>query len=374
MAIRKCVALAGSVSTSPSNDYRQPPVRYHYAATGTKWIRFFAFWHYAHPGSMYYDPNYIAALDANIRQARADGLKVMLTSAGLPTPAVAGQTGKGAPETAQVQAPLDVTINSPWGQWIAFLINRYGRYGSQRVDDNTWVEFLEICNEPNYQMWPQQDNSGIQIMACKVATMMQTSRTIRATAANNQILLAGPALADGRGPSDEHHTNIYDFVGNLLPQLNIIGWQPDIAFAWSQHSYSDCQYPRLALPADQYDTRPDVNRGQLVRRQLAAWGNWSGWPSGNTASPSMLLTEGCARIGATEGGIVDDQVQNTRIANWLGYIYNSAIGDGIGMVTNYQFITSSGFDSGLVKNNGPEPTKSGDARPAYSTWAYYPSQ
>ncbi len=115
------------------------------------------------------DPVRIAALDAHIASARRDGLRVVLTPYRFPT--WANGTDKLTPEqltatmsdrkfqndpdtkakTLLFRYPDDLSETGAWGRWTSLLVARYGRDSSSKPSPDTWVDFLEVCTEPNRQ-------------------------------------------------------------------------------------------------------------------------------------------------------------------------------------------------------------------------------
>src|SRR3954470_13229739 len=172
----------------------------------------------------------IAALDAQIAQAKADGLKVILTSYRFPTWAngtdrlTDAQLAATMPDrrtstesdakakTLLFRYPDDVSAPSAWGQWIALLVARYSANSRTRPNSRAVIDFLELCNEPNLQWWPQQVPSttgdpyaqGTIVVHDVVVRMFQTAAAITAPYGSAPGLMgpgtagAPPAWARGR--------------------------------------------------------------------------------------------------------------------------------------------------------------------------------
>lgn len=268
-------------------------------------------------------------------------------------------------------APADVSVSSDWGHWIAYLFDRYGQGGSGAPNGSMWVEFLEIVNEPNLQMWPQQPSASdtTRIMHCQVGQMMQTAQVIQQSRPGNALLLCGPALSDYVGANGPSFTNVVDFVDALLPYFDSIGFRPTIRFGFSQHNYVDVERGRWSMPASPSDTAASVNRGQLSRQKLIAWAKWTGWSGGSPADPGILLTEGGARLASVQVG--NNLTTQSNLLNGALQVLTSglAVAKGMGMLTNYGLYgTMDSNDAGLRDFYPP-----GTARPAYGTWKAYPS-
>src|SRR3954453_15822420 len=79
--LRKMIVLgpAGTLYPGSTQDYRFYNNRQWTLQTGTRWIRLWADWPTLMPPRGQFDAARLAALDAQIAQAKADGLKFMLT-------------------------------------------------------------------------------------------------------------------------------------------------------------------------------------------------------------------------------------------------------------------------------------------------------
>lgn len=364
----RCVTLGASGVISPGGlqDYRSSRGFLH--ATGTRWVRLWADWPSLQPES-FLPPNFgsgawrLDALDRQIAQANADGVRVILASyrfppwangtAGLIPPADAvyelpdrvpafGYTG--APKDLLFRLPSDVGLGSAWARWIEFLIARYGEA----------IAALELVNEPNSQVWPLQGPSpttdpygpGAITIHRVVAQMFVTAQTLAARHPRAPLLM-GPATSDGTGDSRlaiGYHT----FTELLLDELARIGFVAGPGFAWSHHNYTDVEQ---AL---------DTTRAANVSELLAA--RWTGLPR-------LFIPEGGARLTRIA------QLYETLDPDELRRIQAQLIernarlmsgGAGVAMIGQYLFVTDPSFDSGLCELDGT-------ARPAFSTWGALPS-
>jgi hypothetical protein len=222
----------------------------------------------AAPGSAH-----LAALDAQIAQANADGCEVALTlyqafpawtrrpDAPLPPPALAHR----AP------VPADLTPNGPWAWFVAALCARYARGGIGNPL-GAEIAWLQPMNEPNLTWWPQRDAAlpGGTI-AGAVAELARTAAAVAAATPGGPGLLL-PATADVVSVASDRGTPWDVFSEELL--LALSGWQPGVPVGWAHHNYADVKH------GPQADGRWRVER--LLELQAA-----HGWPE-----PSVWLTEG----------------------------------------------------------------------------------
>src|ERR671923_1005564 len=104
-------------------------------------------------------------------------------------------------------------------------MDRYGGYGRGLV--------LEIMNEPNGQLWPQQGPSrtgdpygpGEPTVGSHVAEMIATAGALSAER-GNPIRLAGPALSDRARPADRLFTPLEAAIPQTLGALDGRGFPP----------------------------------------------------------------------------------------------------------------------------------------------------
>lgn len=240
----------------------------------------------------------LAALDAQIAQASADGCDVALTLyQSFPAwthPSVAldplrdpAAGGPGYPELGQdglahdARIPDDLGPNGPWAWFVAFLCARYARGGAGNPA-GAEIDWLQPMNEPNLTWWPQRSPllPGGTI-AGAVAELARTAGAIAAaTPGGPGLLLPGTAdvvsAASGRGtPWDA-------FSDELLGRLR--GWEPGVPVGWAHHNYADVKHGR------EDDGRWRVER--LLELQAA-----HGWPE-----PSVWLTEGGYQFAVRRDG------------------------------------------------------------------------
>lgn len=401
-------------------DYRYWNNPYHIANTGTTWVRFWARWPTLQP-----DPNLMPdhpsspakakfdAFDAQVNQARADGKNVIIVSYQFPRWANGtSHLAYGSPEeidfghqdrmsstqyyawegagrpwdTAgsykrkdlEFRIPSSLGTDSPWARWLGFLINRYRNYGDGRV------VALEMCNEPNLQMWPLMLSSstssrwdnGENNSDCDVATMMQTAQTV-ASNYGWPCYLMGPGEAD----TTEHHRRRVPynmFVDDLLNLLDQLAFKAHPMFLWSHHNYEDVLWDRADNPANSLKGK-SPNFTADVRRKLV--NRWSGWPQDGVQknNPGIFITEGGVNIDTipsvygstmTDSQILSKQAELIQ-RTWNRHFTDWNEGAGVAMLSNYMMYTTNVYNSGLREKvvNGVE----GAARPAYNTWKSLPS-
>jgi hypothetical protein len=332
--LERGVALGPFFAGRPEQRYESN--RHRLAETGTTWVRFWADWPRLQPqpelpphaGTA---AHVVAALDAQIDMARADGHKVMLTAWRFPRWAngtLGATVGRVEPE---YRLPGDLSPDGAWARWIDYLLGRY----SGRIDA------LEIMNEPNLQMWPQRGVVGA------VADMMETALEV-ASGYDDAPLLVAPATGDTVERS-EFRTPYDSFTRALLARLEERRFRPGARFAWSHHNYTDVES----------DLAGSFNRAAHVRAMLAA-GRWGG-------RPELLITESGARpaVVAERFGLPPDQAllgQAEVLRRNLWRMTVGPEGEGVALLCQYLFVTDYFYDSGLCELDGTP-------RPAYFAWA-----
>lgn len=412
--LRKSIALGagGTIYPGSEQDYR-----YGLAGTTnrslilaapnpTRWVRLWADWPtlqpcYGYPPAVnpptsayggnneplpnpYHPPSYYTqALDAQIAQARADGVGVILTAYRFPrwcnggtrAQYAASEQAHGVNKDVRFAFPDDVTPESPWGQWIKFLAARYNRFNT--VNPAAYAAVLEIVNEPNLQCWPQRQSAGLAIAHCTVSNMFHTAQEITALY-SNEPLLAGPATADPTARGDEWSKTGYGFFTlDLINMLNATAFNGRDKFIWTQHNYNDVTFdhgPNSTAPdADTNDfEKRNTNRANDVRRFLV--GRWTGWPYADATRPFIWLTEGGVQrekltrapwnLGSTAA--VNAKQQELLSRAW-DRMSSASESPGISMFSNYLLYSATTFDSGLRNFDGTN-------RPAYDPeWKSFPS-
>ena len=350
-------------------------------ATGARWVRLWIRWDKAQlyppgfvPTSALDSPlndypscgtgcgfRYIEAMDAQVAAARAAGLNVVLATWHYPrwsngtarVPADWAREDRGeATDPVERLKPLEWRLplgqlgpQQHYGRWLDWLLGRYGRYGRGLA--------LEIMNEPNHQLWPQQAPSassdpygaGELTLDDHVAEMMNTARSVSA-AHGHPILIAGPGLSDRSGDDTRLMTGYDSAVRGILAKLTEGDWGE--SFVWSHHNYADIEHD-VARPT----------RAELVRSRLV--GRWRG--RGAPHDPAIWLTEGGARLGQVEATDLAGQAELVR-RSWQ----RMTAAPGVEMWTNYL------LSANLVANSGLRGARSsgGARRPVWDTFAGFP--
>ena len=391
--LRRCVSLGASGVISPGGSQDYASNSGYMKETGTRWTRFWADWPSLQPESNLRPDQgsgsaRLKALDRQIAAANADGVSVILTvwrfprwangTASLTATADAGyqlwdRISKGADpagrKALEFKLPGDLSANSAYGKFLDFLIARYNSGNRSRPGT---VAALEVCNEPNLQVWPQQGpsttadpyGSGAITVQQPIAAMFTTARTVNVRY-GSRMLLMGPGTADRTGNS-RTATDYATATKNLLSELTRTGFKATASFAWSHHNYTDVEYDQGAGSSLGRTT----NRAAAVRQMLV--GVWPGWPSGSAANPGLALTEGGARLNklASVYGITGPSQLLAKQAsvlqsNW-NRMYLGPDGVGVGILTWYLYFTDVNFDDGLCEVDGTR-------RPVYSGWRGLPS-
>jgi hypothetical protein len=379
--LRKCVAMDSLNNGGDVEDLRVNGNLDKLLALGTRWVRIWIRWDKAQlyppafvpiteldgplndagicgPGCGF---RYIQAIDAQIDLARAVGLNVILTTWFFPRwanetadkPADWAREDRGSPT-----APLDRLKPLEWripigqlgttghyGGWLGWLMDRYRGYGRGLV--------LEIMNEPNGQLWPQQGPSqtedpygpGELTVGSHVAEMIATAGALSAER-GNPLRLAGPALSDRARPPDRLFTPLETAIPQTLSALDDRGFPPTPTFAWSHHNYSDVE-----------QDLPSPTRAELARDLLRE--GWRG--RGGPSDPRVWLTEGGARLGSGEVTDLTKQAQLVASA-WT----RMSEAQGIEMFSNYLMYADPVANSGLCEADGTP-------RPVWDAFRGFPS-
>jgi hypothetical protein len=420
------------------------------AESGATWVRFWVDWPSYQPSDLPQPPDFtfknivnledacspnyietddrteglIRSLDAEIKKAKGSGLRIILTTRRFPLWATFPNS-IFLPEDDQLfVAPTDLGINSAWGRWVAFLVNRYG-FSPAKNESKRYIDFLEVTNEPNLEMLPQRG------MPDKVARMFATAQTIVRNH-KNSVKLAGPGTSDiegrickGEERVSQAGTPYNEFTRELLKSLRRIGFMADDNFAWSHHNYRDVECDRNGRV--EFNGHGDIMKPDYPRTNSVAWVRamlvtgigkksryvWTGWPA--KTNPQLLITEGGARLNGiakkyprlVSGKKTDaEKVENLKLKQKelirlnFDRMAGTRLGKGIAMVSNYLTYTDPCFDSGLFAYIGscpdawnaeqrnrckrPVPGKplpvldlctggGGAPRPAYDMWKLLPS-
>jgi hypothetical protein len=395
------VGPGGVIDPGSAQDYRVYGNRTYLSETQTGWIRMWADWPSLQPDGRYRvddprSPGYakLQALDDQIRQACADGLRVMLMPYRHPRWAngtatlVPGSDAEIAFEAADRMSPsawskyvaagrnaafynpsrraLEYRVPSEgypldgaWSRFFEFLMRRY-HYG-QRASGR-FVHGFELVNEPNYQLWPQRvpSTSGDPFalsplrIGGMVAQLLKTAQAVSARVGHTTTLYA-PSSSD-TDTGSRIVTRYDEFTTALLDAFPAARYAAHSKQAWSHHNYLDVE-GRV------------TTRIQAVRTRLA--GRWAGYAEGGV--PTVFVTEGGARIAKmrTLYPAEDPLVAQAKCLQTAWSVHSAAGGGGAGvaMLAQYLLYGDPNFDCGLL-----EPAPSTVKRPAYSTWTSFPKR
>jgi hypothetical protein len=229
-----------------------------------------------------------------------------------------------------------------YGRWIDWLVRRYAEHGPDLV--------LELMNEPNHQLWPQQGPSttgdpygpGPRVIDSHVAEMMNTACAV-SEAHGHPIRLAGPALSDRDGSDNRLMTRFTTLSPEILSRLDGLRFPATPSFVWTHHNYTDVE-------------RGSPSPSGVERLRAHLRGRWRG--RGGRGDPRIWLTEGGARLGSGLATDLDRQAALVR-RNWRRM---RALG-GVEVWTNYLLYSHPTADSGLreSRESGGAPRPVWDA-------------
>jgi Cellulase (glycosyl hydrolase family 5) len=285
---------------------------------------------------------YIQSIDAQVAQARAAGLRVILTTwhfprwangtEGVPDDWAREDRGWARTPVAQLKAmeyrvPVgQLGPDGHYGRWIDWLVRRYGEHGEDLV--------LELMNEPNHQLWPQQGPSttgdpygpGPRVIDSYVAEMMNTARAV-SEAHGHPIRIAGPAMTDRDGSDNRLMTRFTTLAPEILSRLDSQRFPSTPSFVWTHHNYTDVERGS-----------PSPSGVEELRARLR--GRWRG--RGGRGNPRIWLTEGGARLGS---GLATDLERQAALVrrNWR----RMRAARGVELWTNYLLYSDPTADSGL---------------------------
>jgi hypothetical protein len=382
--LRKCIAMDSLNNGGDVEDLRVNGNLEKLLALGIRWVRIWIRWDKAQLYPSVFVPmtevdgplnnaavcgsgcgfGYVQAIDEQIALARAAGLNVILTTWFFPRwandtadkPADWAREDRGSATTPlEHLKPLEWRIpigqlgtTGHYGRWLAWLMDRYGGYGRGLV--------LEIVNEPNGQLWPQQGPSatadpygpGESTVGAHVAEMIATARALSAER-GHRIQVAAPALSDRARPDDRLFTTLETAVPETLAALDGQGFPSTPSFIWTHHNYSDIE-----------NDVPSPTRAEAVRDLLR--GRWRG--RGGPADPRVWLTEGGARLGSGEVSDLSMQAE-LLAASWT----RMSAAEGIELFSNYLMyadpVANSGLCDSIVTGGAP--------RPAWEVFRSFPS-
>jgi hypothetical protein len=352
--------------------------------SGTSWVKLWVSWHALQQNyeprsreDAWFDLNmapggqaWLWRLDRQVRAAQDDGRGVMLAIYHAhPTWASGARTAARDPSRPPAhRVPGDLSTEGPWGWFVEYLCARYnGRinpvgphrpYPGERASSRlaatgnplgARIDALEICNEPNILLWPQDGLPGA------VASMIR-SAAVLSERHDGPIVLA-PSTVDAPDPGEVQdpgsRTDWRTFTSRLLRELR--SFRPPLPVGWSHHNYRD-----TARGPSAQESRANALLG-LLREE-----RWPGWDG------RLWLTEGGVNLFPDQDGRTAQREQARRITS--NFEQMRKLPD-VFMWTQHAIHdeTGSDFKSGLRGEfrYGPDPGPA-PARPALSAWARLP--
>jgi hypothetical protein len=296
-------------------------------------IRFWVDWPFVQPDPFHAldDPAnpglpYVAALDAQVDAAIADGLQVILLPYRYPF-WVNGEKRHFHGRSPEWRLPD--SGHGPYSPWAGFVEALWARYAGR-------MSHFEVINEPNLQVWPQDG------VAERTAWMIATVDAIARRHDNAATCLA-PSISDAESDRPALITPRRPFVATLLDALDRRGFAGGDHWVWSFHNYNDAE-----LGGD---------RVGALRAQIA--GRWRGRRAAD-GGPLVYATEGGVRLmgvrrryGTTFSRRRQLVEQAAMLADALAR-YERA--PGVGLFTQYTICAEPGYDCGLREADGsPRP-------------------
>ena len=386
-ALRKGISLSGPApvrSGRHPNDYRYWGTPDYFRRSGTTWVKLWVSWDDFQPDyrprsrvESWFDLNmaplgqaWMWRLDRQIKAANDDGLGVILSLYHAFPRWASGAEGDDpdSQRGASQRLPRDLSPDGPWGWWVSYLCARYsgqtnplgphepfpgeGAPGYEARSGNpagARVDALEVCNEPNVLVWPQQ---GI---AASVATMIRSAVAL-AGPAGPRIL--APSTLDSPDPGEAAaprvRTDWRTFTTQVLADLRR---EPAPGpFAWSHHNYRDVKRAVAARQSRVFQV------ADLVRR--------SSWPE--EGRPLLWLTEAGLNIFPNPGDPRVRRLQAERIRrNFLemGRVPDVYLWTQHGLSDVDANLFKSGLRDDFQQGDDPRP---GRARPALRAWGELP--
>jgi len=390
--LRKCISFGGygplTVPDGHPNDYRLHGNReYIRDLSGTRWVKLWVSWAHlqqelapASRAESWAQLNSAPAGEAALRRldrqlravnedaARVGGMGAIVTIyQEYPTWASGAREDDparaGKPLNARV--PSDLGPDSPWAWFVEHLIARYrpgvapnpggpepGPPGAPATalgnPDGAYFDALEVCNEPNYLLWPQAG------MADVAGAMIETASALAAAHGGPAIL--APATSDF--PDHPHETagatDWLTFSERVLARLERFRPSGAVAVGWSHHNY--------------VDVSEEVSGPQSRARRVAALLHRRNWRGGGDRR--LWLTEGGFDMHPNQAGLDSRLAQARKLER--SFAEMSAEAEPF-MWTQHTIsdVITNDFKSGLrdefVPGAGP-----GAPRPAWDTWARLP--
>lgn len=267
-------------------------------------------------------------LDRQVSAVNEDGLRAILTIYQAYPAWATGSVGDEA------RFPEDLAPDSPWAWFVEHLLVRYRR-DRPANPDGARIDALEVCNEPNFLLGPQE--RATEATAQKIVT------AARLSAAHGHMPLLAPGTSDfpdaGRLPPSRA-TDWRAFTAEVLDRLR--GARLEAPVGWSHHNYQDMKYggDRAARVARMLDRVP-------------LWITEGGYDMEDPADPAERLRQAEALV--------------------RGHAQCAAI-PGCRTVAQHTIndLAADEFKSGLRDDFDVAAGRPGPPRPAAATWAALP--
>jgi hypothetical protein len=274
--------------------------------------------------------------------------------------------------------------DSSWGRWVRAIFERW----LADSDIHGRADVIEVCNEPNLQLWPQRgpsaDTSTIEGRfevvpgpSFRVNPTPTSEMTVHRAVAEMMHTVAGYArayhpkvrcFAPSTSDSDISATSAYrssskfaatpysatlsdPFVPRLLDELDRTRFKGGPRWRWSFHNYNDWEQA--------------LDRVSYLRALLA--GRWRG-KTDDAGDPVLAATEGGCRLSrvpdrfpglppgevlAKQAAIISEGIQR--------FAAEDGVGAGVRLLTQYTVCADPNFDTGLREPDGT-------TRPAWDAW------
>ncbi len=293
-------------------------------ATDTPWLKLWVDWPTVQKtsGASY---NF-SELDRQITWIRQNnpGLPGRAIILGL-TQSYPGWANGGQPPTTP---PVDRSPTGPWAALVRALLTRYSFLNSHRTSYFTYIDALELFNEPN-QLMPGTKAAIVSA----VATMMATAHSVQQSAG---ILPGWPALM-APAVSDTGGITLKAFTVALVSELKKLNYDASNTW-WTIHNYADVKNGTCKAPAEALSA--------------LTGGGWSGLGMSTVPPQAIWITESGARLSEAGGSVA---TQASRIEASLANLANDAtnLGRGVAATSNYLDISAEGTfnDTGLRASN-----------------------
>ncbi len=286
--LRKCLSMGGPGTIRQDghpDDYLSWGNREYLIDSGTAWVKLWVSWQelqeelgvapanraasWNHLNSAPGGQAWLRRMDRQVKAINDDGKGVILTlNHTYPTwsNGAMGADPVGLKKPPEQKIALDLSPNGPWGWFVGYLLARYRkgvarnpsgprepepgesasvtRFGNP---DGGGIAALEIVNEPNYLLWPQEG------MTIAVAQMIRSADELSRTWGGRTTIVA-PASSDFPDEVDQVNSRGIvssaweGFTMGVLDELR--GFRPSVPMRWSHHNYRETRFseaPRRTL-------------------------------------------------------------------------------------------------------------------------------